>query len=70
MCARLTFTKRIQMAADEVYSSFISWKVRNLSKRAGPRYPEADMRSIDLMERRGLDRLKVTELSTCGFVER
>ena len=70
MCAGLTFSERIQMAADEAHSSFISQKVRNLTKRAGLRYPEADVRSIDFSEKRGLDRLKVTELSTCGFVER
>lgn len=29
-----------------------------------------DVRSIDFSEKRGSDRLKVTELSTCGFVER
>lgn len=33
-------------------------------------HPKADVRSIDLTEKRGLARLKVTELSTCGFVER
>ena len=70
MCAGLTFSERIQMAADEAHSSFISQKVRNLTKRAGLRYQEADVRSIDFSEKRGLDRLKVTELSTCGFVER
>ena len=70
MCAGLTFSERIQMAADEAHSSFISQKVRNLTKRAGLRYPEADVRSFDFSEKRGLDRLKVTELSTCGFVER
>ena len=70
MCAGLTFSERIQMAAGEAHSTFISQKVRNLTKRAGLRYPEADVRSIGFSEKRGLDRLKVTELSTCGFVER
>lgn len=70
MCAGPTFSERIQMAADEARSSFISRKVRNLTKRAGLRYPEADVRPIDFSEKRGLDRLKVIELSACGFVER
>lgn len=70
MCAGLTFSERIQMAADEAYPSFISQKVRNLTKGAGLRYPEADMRSIGFSEKRGLDRLKATELSACGFVAR
>lgn len=54
---------------DEAHSSFISQKVRNLTKRASLRYPEADVRSIDFSEGRGLDRVTVAELATCGFAE-
>lgn len=39
-------------------------------RRAGPRYPEADVGSTDFSERRGLDRPKVTGPSACGFVGR
>lgn len=44
--------------------------MRNLTKRASLRYPEADVRSIDFSEGRGLDRVAVAELATCGFAER
>lgn len=42
MCAGLTFSERIQMATDEARSSIISQKVRNLTKRAGVRCPDAN----------------------------
>lgn len=44
--------------------------MRNLTKRAGLRYPEADVRSIDFSDGRGLDRILVAELATCGFAGR
>lgn len=70
MCMGMTCAERVQMAVDEAHSTFVTSKVRNLTKRAGLRYPEADVRSIDFAEERGLDRLLITELSTCGFAER
>ena len=42
MCAGLIFSERIQMATDEARSSIISQKVRNLTKRAGVRCPDAN----------------------------
>lgn len=41
-----------------------------VTRRAGLRYPEADVRSVDFFEGRGLDRVAVAELATCGFVGR
>ena len=38
------------MAVDEAHSAFVTSKVRNLTKRANLRYPEADVRSIDFSE--------------------
>ena len=70
MCMGMTCAERVQMAAGGARSSFVTSKVRNLTKRAGLRYPEADVRSIDSSEERGPDRLLVTELSACGFAER
>lgn len=70
LCMGMTCAERLQAAVDEAHSSFISQKVRNLTKRASLRYPEADVRSIDFSEGRGLDRVTVAELATCGFAER
>lgn len=70
VCAGMAFAERVQMAVDEAHSDFITQKVRNLTRRAGLRYPEADVRSVDFFEGRGLDRVAVAELATCGFVGR
>ena len=70
VCAGMAFSERVQMAVDEAHSDFITQKVRNLTRRAGLRYPEADVRSVDFFEGRGLDRVAVAELATCGFVGR
>lgn len=70
LCMGMTCAERLQAAVDEAHSSFISQKVRNLTKRASLRYPEADVRSIDFSEGRGLDRVALAELATCGFAER
>lgn len=70
MCMGMTCAERVQMAVDEAHSAFVTSKVRNLTKRANLRYPEADVRSIDSSEKRGLDRLLITEFATCGFAER
>lgn len=70
VCAGMAFSERVQMAVDEAHSDFITQKVRSLTRRAGLRYPEADVRSVDFFEGRGLDRVAVAELATCGFVGR
>ena len=49
----MTCAKRVQMAVDEANSPFVTSKVRNPAKRAGLRYPEADVRSIDFTEGTG-----------------
>ena len=70
VCVGMACAERVQMAVDEAHSAFVTSKVRNLTRRANLRCPEADVRSIDFSEERGLDRLKITELATCGFAER
>lgn len=48
VCAGMAFAERVQMAVDEAHSDFITQKVRNLTRRAGLRYPEADVVSVNL----------------------
>ena len=57
VCAGMAFAERVQMAVDEAHSDFITQKVRNLTRRAGLRYPETDVRSVDFFEGHGLDRI-------------
>ncbi|EXF23882.1 ATP-binding protein [Nesterenkonia sp. AN1] len=66
----LAFEERIQLLVDEAYSSFNHSKITGLLRRAGLRYPNADLRRVDLIEERGLARTMLTQLGTCSFVER
>lgn len=70
LCSGMSIESRLQMAVDEAYSDFITQKVKNLTKRAGLRYPDADVRSIDFFDGRGLDKQTIIELAGCRFIER
>ena len=66
----LTFEERVRLIVDDAYSSFMHSKVDGLIRRAGLRYPNADLRRIDLLDERGLNRQVLTQLGTCSFVTR
>ncbi|MDP9696906.1 UNVERIFIED_ORG: DNA replication protein DnaC [Arthrobacter globiformis] len=51
-------------------SGFNHAKVEGLIRRAGLRYPGADLRRLDLVDERGLDRNLIAQLGTCSFIER
>lgn len=64
------FEERLRLIVDEAHAAFTHDKVDGLICRAGLRYPGADLRRIDLVEERGLDRNVIAALGTCGFIER
>lgn len=66
----LPFAERVRLAVDDAYASFTHSKVTGLVRRAGLRYPNADLRRIDMLEARGLDRTLLTQLGACSFVAR
>ena len=66
----MSFEERLRLIVDEAHSTFTHGKVEGLIRRAGLRYPAADLRRIDLVEQRGLDRNLLATLATCGFIER
>src|SRR5690625_7610864 len=39
-------------------------------RRAQQRYPNADLRRLDMLEERGLSRDVITQLATCSFIDR
>src|SRR5699024_9814631 len=45
-------------------------KVDGLIRRAQLRYPNADLRRVDMLEERGLNRETITQLATCSFIDR
>lgn len=44
LCSGMTFEDRLQMAADEARSAFVTSKIENLTKRANLRYPQVDVK--------------------------
>lgn len=64
------FGDRLRLVVDEAHSSFNHTKIDGLIRRAGLRYPAADLRRLDLVDERGLDRNVIAQLGTCSFVER
>ena len=66
----MSFEDRLQLVVDEAHSTFNHGKVEGLIRRAGLRYPGADLRRLDLVEERGLDRNVIAQLATCSFIQR
>ncbi|ALG83261.1 ATP-binding protein [Gordonia phthalatica] len=66
----MAFAERVQIAVDQAHAAFTHQKVDGLIRRAGLRYPDADLRTIDLIDEQGLDRTKLLALATCEFIER
>lgn len=66
----MPFAERLQLAVDEAHATFSHQKIEGLIRRAGLRYPDADLRRLDLIEERGLDRAMLAQLGTCAFIER
>ncbi|MBC7592404.1 MAG: ATP-binding protein [Kineosporiaceae bacterium] len=52
----LPFEERVRLVVDDAYSTFTHSKVAGLIRRAGLRYPNADLRRIDLLDERSLNR--------------
>src|SRR5699024_10055538 len=66
----MSFEQRIHLAVDEAHSAFTHAKVEGLIRRAQLRYPNADLRRLDMLEERGLNRDGIAQLATCAFIDR
>ena len=66
----VVFEERIKIAVDDAHAAFTHSKVEGLIRRAGLRYPNADLRRVDMLEQRGLDRGVIAQLGTCQFIGR
>ena len=60
----MSFHERLQLVVDHAHESFNHSKVDGLIRRANLRYPAADLRRVDLVEERGLDRAVLANLAT------
>ncbi|AXE39466.1 Insertion sequence IS5376 putative ATP-binding protein [Acidipropionibacterium virtanenii] len=70
LAMHLPFEDRLQILVDEAHSSFANSKVEGLIRRAGLRYPNADLRRLDLVTERGLDQTVINQFATCSFITR
>lgn len=66
----MPFAERVSLAVDDAHASFTSQKIEGLTRRAQLRYPDAELRRLDLLEERGIDRGVITNLATCTFISR
>lgn len=65
----LTFEARVRLIVDEAHSAFSTSQVGVLIRRAKLRYPNADLRQMDLIEERGQNRNTLTAIGSCDFIE-
>ena len=66
----MPFAERLKLAVDDAHASFTGQKITGLIRRAGLRYPDAELRRLDLLEERGIDRGVIANLATCTFISR
>lgn len=66
----LSFDERLRLIIDHAHGTFTDTKVMGLIRRAALRYPNADLRQVDFIEERGLNRNTLTTLANCSFIDR
>lgn len=69
-CAALDAGQRIRLAVDEAHAAFTDKRIGGLARRARLRYPQADLRTLDMLDERGISRELVASLADCSWVER
>ena len=67
--APMSHTEVVRLAVDNAHSGHMDAKIQRLVKRAGLRYPQADLRTIDLVEERRLDRSVIAGLDAGNYLE-
>ena len=70
MTLGMAFEERVKLVVDDAHAAFTHAKIEGLIRRAGLRYPDADLRRVDFIEQRGLDRGLLAQLQTCSFITR
>lgn len=62
-CAPLNAEQRIKLAVDEAHAAFTDKRIGGLARRARLRYPQADLRTLDMLDERGISRELIASLS-------
>ena len=63
----LSHTEVIRLAVDSTHPGHMDAKIQRLVKRAGLRYPQADLRTIDLVGERRLDGSTIASLDAGNY---
>lgn len=63
------FDQRIDVATDAAWEAWCAERVASITRSAKLRYPQADVRTLALLDERGIDRTVVATLATCSFME-
>lgn len=66
----MPFAERVKLAVDDAHATLTGQKIEGLIRRANLRYPHAELRRLDLIEERGIDRGVIANLATCTFISR
>ena len=66
----MPFAERVKLAVDDAHASVSQQKIEGLIRRAGLRYPDAELRRLDLLAERSIDRGVIAQLGTCTFISR
>lgn len=66
----MPFSERVKLAVDDAHATYTQQKIEGLLRRAGLRYPAAELRRLDLLEQRRIDRGVIAQLGTCTFITR
>lgn len=67
-CAGMTAGERVAPAVGDACSAWADRKITAMAKRAKPRYPQAGLRTLDLIDERGPDRNRVNRLQSRAFI--
>lgn len=62
------FEQRLDLAVDVAHSNFVNARIKGLITRASLRYPDADLRRIDHVEERGINRNTLVALASGNFI--
>ena len=65
----LTFDEKMDMAIDSLYSLRMDKKIKSSMKRAGFKWPDAEISSMFFLPERQLNKETFLQLSNCIFIE-
>ena len=69
-CMAMNTEQRVRLAVDEAYTAFVDKRIDGLARRARLCYPQADLRTLDMLDECGISRELVASFADCSWVAR